>query len=113
MKTKIGTQKCSAMSKINIQFLQKVFSRIIDKLEYENVTSIQIEDDLYNKIPAHNWSILNKPEEVVVIGSLQDDIDSLWKLVTDNERPCTYVDFDRFASVLHAISEIRNPVEGD
>ncbi len=101
------------MREINIQFLQKIFSRIIEKLEYDYVASIEIEDDLYNKIPAHNWSIQNKPEEVVVIGSLQDDIDSLQKLIADDERPCTYVDFDRFASVLHAISEIRNPVEGD
>jgi len=99
------------MREVNIEFLKKVFSRIVEKLEYENVTSVKIEDDLYNKIPTHKWSIYNNPEDVIVMGSLEDDIDSLRQLITDSERPCTYVDFDRFASVLRAISEIRNPVD--
>jgi len=98
------------MREVKLDTLKKVFDRIIEKLEFEGVSAIKFEDDLYNKIPTHKWSIYNKPEEVVVMGSLHDDIDSLNELISYKGSICTYVDFDRSASVLRAISEIRNPV---
>ena len=99
------------MREVKVDLIKKVFNRLVEKLEYENVERVLIENDLYNKIPTHKWSIYHNPEDVVVIGSLDDDIESLEKLADDDERQCTYVDFDRFASLLRAISEIRNPVE--
>ena len=98
------------MREINIQHLEIFFTSIIRKLKAENVSKVMIDTDLYNKIPANNWSIYNKPEEVMVIGSLFDDLDNLEKLITDNTRPFTYVDFDRVAAILNIISEKQNPI---
>lgn len=99
------------MRTIDIEKLQIIFGKLINKLVQEDVKEIRIEDDLYNKIPTHKWNIYNKPNEVVVIGSINDDIDSLEKLISDENRMCAYVDFDRFASLLRIISEIQNPVD--
>ena len=97
------------MERIFINQLAQLFQRILDKLKSENVTSIDIEDDLYRIIPTYEWGKFEK--DVIVVGSLEDDIESLRKLLDDPERPCTYVDFDRLASVLRAISEVQNPGE--
>jgi len=80
---------------------------MIDKLNYENVKEVEIGNDLYRVIPADEWT--NFEKDVIVVGSLSDDIESLKLMINDLERPCTYVDFDRVASVLHAISQAINP----
>lgn len=99
------------MREVNIENLKHIFSKLIEKLEFENVASIQVTEDLYNKIPTHKWSIYNNPSDCVVTGSLEDDIDNLYDLIQDNDRVATYVDFDRLATVLRVISQIRNPVD--
>jgi hypothetical protein len=99
------------MKEIKIISLIEIFKKLIEKLEFENVTSIHVAEDLYNKIPTHQWSIYNNPNDIVVIGSLEDDIDNLLDLLNDSNRVTTYVDFDRFASLLRIISQIRNPIE--
>lgn len=99
------------MINIKTELLKQIFALMIQKLENEDVKTIQIADDLYNKIPTHKWDISNSNiEESIVIGSLVDDYETLIKLITDKERPCTYVDFDRMASLLRAISQNRNPI---
>ena len=45
-----------------------------------------------------------------VTGSLIDDIDSLNRALNDSHIPFTYVDFDRTATILRALSETLNPV---
>ncbi|MBS1755584.1 MAG: hypothetical protein JST34_16210 [Bacteroidetes bacterium] len=100
------------MREITIIDLEIIFTRIIRKLKEQGISKITIETDLYNKIPTHKWSIYNKIEDNIVMGSLFDDIDSLKKMISDNKHPCTFVDFDRLASLLHIISEIENPVSG-
>ena len=99
------------MISINVEFLRDIFGLMMQKLENENAEEIQIVDDLYNKIPTHKWDISNPNiDESIVIGSLVDDYESLLKLLIDKERPCTYVDFDRMASLLRAISQNKNPI---
>lgn len=97
------------MIQVKIDILKAALHRMLHKLEKEDITDIVIEDDLYNIIPTDEWSIINNPKDVVVIGSLQDDYDNLEKLALDSHRPCTYVDFDRLASILRAISQKQNP----
>jgi len=62
---------------------------------------------MYWSIPADKWTSFNQPQ--ANLGSLKDNIESLILLANDLERPCTYVDFDRTAAVLKAISEKNNP----
>ena len=95
------------MNKISVVEIRQVFERIINKLELENEVNVEFEKDLYRYIPTDQW---DKYDEVVIEeGSLYDDLDSLRLLANDPKRPCTYVDFDRIASVLRAISQKNNP----
>lgn len=96
------------MSSIKISEIELIFSKVIEKLKFEVDREINIEEDFYKFIPTDEWSSF--AEEVIETGSLSDDIENLKKLVFDKEHPCTYVDFDRLASVLRAISQIKNPV---
>lgn len=96
------------MKKIRLDELSIIFNRIIKKLEFENYKEIRINEDLYRYIPTEKWSSFD--DEIIETGSLFDDVDELLKLVQDIKRPCTYVDFDRMASILRAISKTNNPV---
>lgn len=96
------------MSAIKISELEIIFSRIIEKLKFEAREEISIEDDFYRFIPTDEWSSFTS--DIIETGSLSDDIENIKKLVQDKDHPCTYVDFDRLASVLRAISQTMNPV---
>lgn len=89
--------------------LENIFKKLIEKLTDEKVGDIVIENDLYRFVPTDVWSSYEK--NVILEGSLFDDIDSLELLLADSKRFCTYVDFDRIASVLRAISEKLAPVD--
>ena len=99
------------MINIKIALLKRVFELMMQKLEKEGAETVQIAEDLYNKIPTHKWSIYNSNiEDLIVIGSLVEDLECLTQLTINKERPRTYVDFDRMASMLRAISQNRNPI---
>jgi hypothetical protein len=97
------------MAQITLVELSTIFNKILQKLEYENYNEIILEDDLYRYIPTDKWSSFEDNE--IEIGSLYDDINSLLNLQNNKSHPCTYVDFDRLASVLRAISQKHNPPE--
>jgi len=80
---------------------------LIDKLKKEQVQNIEINIDLYRFISAEQWGSFEN--NTVETGSLFDDIDNLKLLISEPDRPFTYVDFDRLASLLLAISETKNP----
>lgn len=92
------------MRNIKTTELTILFSKLIECLKMFGAESIDIEIDLYNVIYAEDWDIANDVEKSVCIGSLEDDIDELKKLITDPDRPCSSVDFDRFSSLLQAIA---------
>jgi hypothetical protein len=96
------------MKKVRTDDLEKVFNRIIAKLRDEQVVEVDLDEDLYRFIPADKWSRFD--DETIEQGSLYDDLESLELLVRNEDRPCTYVDFDRVASLLRAISQKMNPV---
>jgi len=96
------------MKSINIDELSKLFDRITSKLKAEGYENIQIEDDFYRLIPTESWQTFK--DVPIVNGSLYDDVESLKKLTQDEKRICTYVDFDRMASLLRYISQKNNPV---
>lgn len=96
------------MKKIGIEELKIIFSKIIKKLEDEGYTELSFENDFYRIIPTDKWN--SYEDEIIHEASLYDDIDSLKLLKKDSNRNITYVDFDRLASILRAISENNNPV---
>lgn len=100
------------MKKIEIDVLRKAFNRIIDKLQQEEVKEIYIDTDGYFLITADEWKEQYPERYEVVTGSLIDDIDEINKLV-DEDRFCTYVDFDRVSSILRAISQAQNPLSNN
>jgi hypothetical protein len=96
------------MNTVRTKDLEEMFNRIINKLEQLDIKEIDIQTDLYTVITADQWEKFEKAETVV--GSLDDDIENLLLMINDTERPCTFVDFDRTASVLRAISQRINPI---
>lgn len=93
---------------VELSELEILFNMLIGKLKDENILNIEINIDLYRFIPTDKWESFEN--NIVEMGSLFDDIDSLKLLISDKDRVFTYVDFDRLASLLHAISEIKNPI---
>jgi len=96
------------MRKVTKEFLQKIFERLLQKLDDDGVVDIEIVEDLYRFVPTDEWSRYDK--DVLLEGSLHDDFDSLSKLISEPGRYCTYVDFDRTATILRLISEKLSPV---
>ena len=95
------------MKTISIEELEAFFAKVLNKLADESVESVKIPNDFYRVIPADKWA--SYEDGIIQVGSLDDDIASLKMLLEDSERPTTYLDFDRLASVLHAISQELNP----
>ena len=103
---------------MTVNELEEIFSRIIGKLKFEvgEDSQIKVETDTYRIIPTEKWNKFDESEDwnsakEIDLGSLKDDIEELEKLVNNKDRICTYIDFDRVASLLREISQIYNPVE--
>jgi len=103
---------------MTVKELEKIFSRIIDKLKFEIGEDLQIKvkTDSYRIIPTEKWNKFNDSDDwnsakEIDLGSLKDDIQELEKLAKNKEQVCTYVDFDRVASLLREISQVNNPIE--
>ncbi|MEM6699360.1 MAG: hypothetical protein AAF599_13245 [Bacteroidota bacterium] len=97
--------------------LEEVFKRIIDKLDFEigRSSEIEIETDLYRLVGTSKWNAFDKKEDwysasEIDLHSLKDDVELLEKLARESHRPCTYVDFDRAASLLREVSQVYNPL---
>lgn len=103
---------------MTVSELEEIFVKIIDKLKFEvgENSELQLETDAYRIIPTEKWSKFDNPDDwnsadEIDLGSLKDDVEELEKLVKQKERICTFVDFDRVASLLREISQVNNPVE--
>ena len=106
------------MSTIKVSELKTLFERVIEKLEteYSSDTEMELKTIIYRLIPTEKWNKFEKPEDwfsasEIDQGDLQDDVMELKKLITDDERIATFVDFDRLASILREISQVENPIE--
>ncbi len=106
------------MNTIKVSELKTLFERVIKKLEteYSSDTEMELKTIIYRLIPTEKWDKFEKPEDwfsasEIDQGDLQDDVMELKKLISDNERIATFVDFDRLASVLREISQVENPIE--
>ena len=106
------------MNTIKVSELKTLFERVIKKLEteYSSDTEMELKTIIYRLIPTEKWDKFEKPEDwfsasEIDQGDLQDDVMELKKMISDNERIATFVDFDRLASVLREISQVENPIE--
>lgn len=95
------------MKQIEILELEQIFQKVIEKLKFEEIDCIELETDLYRIIPTDSWNDFQN--EVILLGSLEDDIEEIKKTLQNNGTPFTYVDFDRLASLLRYISQKYNP----
>lgn len=106
------------MSAIKVSELKTLFERVIEKLEteYSSDEEMELKTIIYRLIPTEKWNKFEKPEDwfsasEIDQGDLQDDAMELKKLISDDERIATFVDFDRLASVLREISQVENPID--
>ena len=94
--------------KIQTVQLDIIFKKVITKLKELEIDSVELDQDYYLLIDSSDWKKVGEPNPEPVTGSLIDDWDSLKKVATD-EHPLMFVDFDRLASILRAMSEKINP----
>ena len=94
---------------IDVNTLKKVCRRIIEVLEDNYDGEVSLSFDYYNKVSGEDFFDINSSPKIN-IGSTVDDWRELQKLIKDPDRPCTFVDFDRVAGILNAISQELNPI---
>lgn len=96
--------------KIQTRELEKIFERIIAKLDSEGVDQIELKQDFY-------WFLSNKDSykanfevDKPMLGSFKEDWANL-KLIAEDKQIVTYVDLERMSFILKAIAEELNPEE--
>ncbi|MFT4759844.1 MAG: YesN/AraC family two-component response regulator [Paraglaciecola sp.] len=102
---------------MTVNELESIFDRIIEKLKFElgKESEIQTKSCLYRLIPTEIWNQFAKLEDwnsasEINLCSLDDDVEELEKLAKNEDRACTYVSFDRIASLLREVSQVNNPI---
>lgn len=93
--------------RISVEEIEQVFHRLIEKIKEDKIQFLDIETDYYWIITSADWDNFAS-EPTIAVGSLIDDWDSLQKVLRD-ECITTYLDYERFASILRAISETITP----
>jgi hypothetical protein len=85
---------------------EKLFYRISESIEEEIILD---GFDMYWSVGAPECYNM-KEEPSLVVGSLKDDLIELKKLLESNDRPIAFINLERFAAVLNAISQKLNPI---
>jgi hypothetical protein len=96
--------------KVTVSELRILFEKLMNKMEENGILSLDINDiDYYWIVSSDEWT--NFETDVSLdVGSLIDDWKSLQKVISEEHIP-TYVDFDRLASILRAVSETIIPLK--
>lgn len=98
---------CNTITLSELKLLwEKLFYRISESVEEELVLD---SIDMYWSAGAPECYDMNE-EPSLVVGSLKDDLIELKKLLECNDRPVAYINLERFAAVLKAISQELNPI---
>ena len=108
IKIEKSLKKSLKKMKIKIDQLDAIFKEVVLKLKFYEIDSIELDEDYYLLISSADWVKIAEPDPEPVTGSLVDDWNMLEKVVT-GDNPMTFVDFDRLASILRAISQKLNP----
>ncbi len=90
---------------IKTEEIEGLFKLLIEKLKEGGIENISINQDYYLNISPSDLYKLEKISNVeLTVGSLDDDWQSLLKTI-NGESIFTYLDFNRIASILNAVSE--------
>ena len=95
--------------RITVNEIELIFERLIEKIKNDGIEFLDLETDYYWIIASDEWDNFESSPDMCV-GSLVDDWNELQKILNP-ERMVTYVDCDRFASILRAVSETINPTK--
>ncbi len=96
------------MKRISKSELEIIFNLILNKLYLDKIDQIVFDMDKYWIITTDEWNKFGEIPQPAV-GSLEEDIKYLKNAIEQNEI-VSYVDFDRLASILRAISETEAPI---
>lgn len=108
MKETMSSQKVDL--NITLSELQLIWEKLFDKISEATKEKIVIDDlDMYWSVGAPECYDMMK-EPALVVGSLKDDLDELKKLLGNVNRPAAFINLERFAAVLNAISQKLNPL---
>lgn len=95
---------------VTLRDIQLIWARILQKLEtYKSPFDISGFDMYWQVLASSAYDVTKEPQ--VGVGSLPDDLEHLFQMSNNDEVPVTSVDIDRFAAILHAISQVMAPVE--
>ncbi|MBD2181644.1 hypothetical protein H6S82_21410 [Planktothrix sp. FACHB-1355] len=94
---------------ISVDEMEQFFKRLIQRIKDDKIDFIDVETDYYWIINSDVWDNFDVTPDISV-GSLIDDWNSLQKVLT-SEQMVTYLDYDRFASILRALSETISPLK--
>ena len=92
---------------ITVDEIKRIFECLIQRINNDNIESVEVEIDYYWLITSDEWDNFDSSPEIAV-GSLVDDWNSLQE-VLESKRIVTYLDYERLASILRAISETIAP----
>jgi len=87
---------------IKTEQLENFFALIIQKLNQEKITKIELDEELYWEIPFEQFIEIDKPIENMEVGSFDDD----WKILQTSLKNGIILDnndFNRLANILKAI----------
>lgn len=93
--------------RITVDELKQIFELLLQRINNDKIEFVEVETDLYWLITSDEWSNFNSSPEAVV-GSLKDDWNSLQEIL-ENKQIVTYLDYERFASILRVMSETIAP----
>jgi NADPH-dependent 7-cyano-7-deazaguanine reductase QueF-like protein len=93
--------------RIPVDELKQMFELLLQRINDDKIEFVDVETDFYWLITSDEWTNFNSSPEAAV-GSLVDDWDSLQE-VLESKSIVTYLDYERFASILRAMSETIAP----
>ena len=93
---------------ITIEEIELIFARLIQRVKNDEIKFVDIEADYYWIVTTDEWGDFTSSSPQVAVGSLVDDWDSLQKILR-TEQIVTYLDLERYASIMRAMSEAIAP----
>lgn len=90
---------------ITIEEIERIFERLIQRAKDDKIEFLEIPTDYYWIIDSDKWDDFTSDPTNPSVGSLVDDWQCLQKILKNEEHLVTYLDYDRFASILRAVSE--------
>lgn len=93
--------------RIDVDEIELIFEKLLQRLKTDRVESLELETDYYWIVTTDEWDDFSSGSPSTAVGSLVDDWNSLQDAV--NTDRITYLDLDRFASILRALSETISP----